>query len=401
MARLELASVGGATPDAAAARGALRVLPPAGRARVRRRHVGVLFSFVLLVLAPAVATVAYLYGMASDQYASAVGFSVRKEEVDAAVDLLGGLGQLSGSSSSDTDILFEYIQSMELISRVDARLDLRRIYAKPAYDPVFAIPPDASVEDLARYWNRMVTVYYDRSTRLIALRVLAFDPDDAQAIAQAVVAESSDMINRLSAIAHADAMRYADAELDMAVDRLKRAREALTAFRNRTQIVDPSADVQGQMGLLSTLQQQLAEALIEMDLLSGTTRDGDPRLEQSLRRIEVIRDRIADERQKFGASGVAAGDGETDYASLVAEFERLSIDRVYAETAYTSALATLDAARAEARRQSRYLAAFIQPTLAETPEYPRRLLLGGMVALFLLLGWGIGVLVVYSLRDRR
>jgi len=43
---------------------------------------------------------------------------------------------------------------------------------------------------------------------------------------------------------------------------------------------------------LANLQQQLAEALIDYDLLSeNTTNPNDPRLVQALRRIEVIRDR--------------------------------------------------------------------------------------------------------------
>ncbi len=56
-------------------------------------------------------------------------------------------------------------------------------------------------------------------------------------------------------------------DLDLALERLKAAREALTAFRLANQIVDPNADIQGQMGLLNTLQAQQAEALIEFDLL--------------------------------------------------------------------------------------------------------------------------------------
>jgi capsular polysaccharide transport system permease protein len=56
---------------------------------------------------------------------------------------------------------------------------------------------------------------------------------------------------------------------------------------------------------------------------------------------------------------------------------------------------------AEARRQSRYLAAHVSPTLAESPQYPQRLMLAGVAALFLGLTWAIGVLVIYSIRDRR
>ena len=54
----------------------------------------------------------------------------------------------------------------------------------------------------------------------------------------------------------------------------------------------------------------------------------------------------------------------------------------------------------EARRQSRYLAAHVQPTLAQKAEYPERGWIIGLVAVFSLLSWGIVSLVYYSLRDR-
>ncbi|NCT11795.1 MAG: sugar transporter, partial [Rhodobacterales bacterium] len=54
-----------------------------------------------------------------------------------------------------------------------------------------------------------------------------------------------------------------------------------------------------------------------------------------------------------------------------------------------------------ANRQSRYLAAYIRPTLAEKSEFPQRELMLGIVALFSFLIWAILSLVYYALRDRR
>ncbi len=154
------------------------------------------------------------------------------------------------------------------------------------------------------------------------------------------------------------------------------------------------------MGLVNTLQAQLAESYIQIDLLRGSTVESDPRIAQAEARISVIENRIAEERRKLGVGGAVTGDGE-DYATLISEFERLLVDREFAEQAYVAALAAYDAALAEARRQSRYLAPYIRPTLAETSQFPQRLTLVGLVALFLVTGWAIAVLIFYSLRDRR
>jgi len=227
----------------------------------------------------------------------------------------------------------------------------------------------------------------------------AFTPQDARSIAETIYSESSLMINALSDIARTDSTRYAADDLQIALDRLKSAREALTQFRLQNQIVDVEADIASQMGLLASLQAQQTTALIELDLLSDTARTGDPRLDQARRRLEVIEARIAEERRKFGAGG--AGPGGESYAQTVAQFESLSVNREFAERAYASALSADDTAKAEANRQSRYLAAYITPTLAQQADYPRRLMLIGTTAMFAFLLWIVSTLVFYTLRERR
>lgn len=374
--------------------------PPAQPARPRRRHVFLLLSFLFVVVVPVIAAATYLWTRAADQYASDVAFSVRTEEQGSAIELLGGITELSGSSSSDTDILFAYLSSQELVSRVNERVDLRAIWSRvsPQDDPVFAFDPTGTIEDLQAHWARKISIVYDSGTGLIDLEVLAFDPIDARDLAQAVLDECAAMINSLSKIAQEDSIRFTREELENAVARLKTARQALTRFRNRTQIVDPSIDTQNQMGLLVTLQQQLADALIESDLLQDTTRQNDPRIKQAKRRIDVINARIASERRKLGLGNEAEG-GQA-FADLVGEYEGLIVDREFAESAYTAALAGHDAALAEVRKQSRYLAAHVKPTLAQRAEYPERAKTLALLAVLCFFSWCIMCLVYYSVRDR-
>lgn len=376
--------------------------PVARRARMRLRHAGLLASFVLIVVLPVLAAAGYLWGVAADQYGSKVGFAVRAEQMRSSLDLLGGLSALAGgaSSSSDMDILYKFIQSQEMVAAVDKRVNLRALWS-PAHrtDPVFGLDPDASIEGLTDYWRRMVTLDYDPATGLMEITARAFAARDAQAIAGAIFDESWKRINALSDIARDDATRHARAELEGAKTRLKSAREAMTAFRMRTRIVDPAADIQGKMGLLNSLQAQLAQALIDLDMLRENTKPGDLRITQLERRIALIRKRMEEERNRFSATG--KGPAGENYAQLVATYERLAADQNFAERAYTSALAAYDMALSQAQQKSRYLAAYIRPTLADQPEYPRRSMLLNLLSAFLLLGWAVAALVFYSVRDRR
>jgi len=350
-----------------------RVRPAATNARARRRHIALMVFFVQLVLLPTAIAAWYLFFEAEDQYASHVGFTVRKEESGTAIELLGGITELSGSSSNDTDILFEFIQSQNMVRKVDARIDLATVYHRDN-DPIFSLGDDVRIEALSGYWGRMVDVFYDRSSGLIEIRVKAFDPDSAQAIATAIFEESSILINELSAEAQADATRFAEQELEIAVERLKAAQGSITAFRTRTQIVDPIADIQGR-------------------------RDDDPRVIQGQRRVEVIEDRIRLERLKFSEGGEQSQDQA--YSELVGEYEALAVDQQFAQEAYVLSLASFNGAVAQAQRQSRYLGSYIDPTLAETSEYPRRYVLLFMLFGTLFVCWSILSMVFYSIRDRR
>lgn len=374
------------------------VAPAARATRPRRRHWLVVLSFFVVFVAPLAGVWWYLNERAADQFVSKVGFSVRTEETSTPTDVFGSLLSISSGSSSDTDILYEFIQSQELVKRIQDELDLKALFSKPENDPFYSFQADGSIEDLVKYWGRMVKINYDGASGLIELNVLAFDPDDAQQIAIAIFDNSSEKINELSAIARDDATRYARIDLDTAIESLKAARRAITNFRNVHQIVDPQSDIQGQVGLLNTLQVQLAEAFIELDLLSETARENDPRIEQVTLRIKVIQERIAVERKKFGKAETESGEA---FSTIVGDFEELEVDREFAEQAYLAALSAFNAANATAQRKSRYLAAYISPTKAERSTYPQKTNILILTALFLFLFWAILVLLGYAIKDRR
>lgn len=367
-------------------------------ARAKRRHSLALASFLLLVAGPITAVFVYLYAFAADQYASYAAFSVRKQDFNTAMSVFGALPTLS-SGTADIEVIHEFIQSRDLVAKLDAELDLRRRFSlRRDTDPVFGLKPDAAIEDLVTYWNRMVVPQLNSSNGILTLETHAFTPQDAQAINAAVLRESSDLVERLSQIAQEDAIRQARDELGLATARLKTARIALATFRKQERIIDPNADYQSQMGLMAQLEQKLAEVLIERDLLEGAP-DKDPRKANADRKITAIRNRIEAERRQV------ASDGNSDrtkqlYATF-GTYEGLLVDQEFAEKTYTSALSALDEAQAEAKHKSRYLAAHILPSLAQTAEYPRRIILGTMFSVLAFFTWVLVILIAYSLRDRR
>ena len=368
------------------------------KSKLRRRHVWLIMSFVLFVAVPTIAAVFYLYQIAEDQFSSRVSFSIRSEQSQSPLDALSSLGQLSTGSSSDASILNEYLRSQKLVEDIQANIDLKVVYSKPEFDPIFAFDADKPIEDLVEYFRSMNYVTFDAGNGLLDVEAFAFTPDDAQMIATAIMNASSNLVERLSSIAQEDTTKNAKFELERARERLEQSRKVLGELRGREQVIDPRADLESQMGVLTALQSQLATALIEYDLLLTSTRETDPRLVAGQRKIEAIEHRIEEERNKIGQIAL---NGDSSLATVVGDFESLMADREFAEKAYLAAAVTYDTSLAEARRKSKYLAAHIPPTLAQSSQYPNRPLWA--LALFgaCLLIWSVAMLTVYAMLDRR
>lgn len=374
----------------------------------RLRHVLMALLFLAMVPGPIGLSAWYLLTRTQPQYATTFGFIVHAEEDSGGGSLLAALpalGSLGSSSSKDTDVLARFLGSPTLVAELDAKLDLRKTWsANHDRDPVFALRPDSTAEDLAAYWDRMVRVHYDYSTGLMEVEVRSFDPDTSMAIARNIEAASSRLINRLSGVARQDRLGHATRELNLAEQRLISARRALTTFRARHQVIDPMANLTGDLAVVMDLQKQLAEEEVARDILretlaqgtAGKRREdsGDFRIQQSDRRIDVLRDRIQAERSKISD---AEGSG---YAQLMGEFEELTVGVEIGQLAYATALSAREAARAEADRQSRYVATYAPASRPESAQYPKVWQWLSLIAVGSFLTWSILILILYGLRDR-
>lgn len=370
--------------------------PHVRAARLQPRHVAILASFALMVLLPLAASIFYLYVRAADEYHSETAFSVRSSNAAAgAAGILGALTQMSSGSASDTDILFDFIRSQKIVEEIEPELDLRKIYNKVPSDVVFSLGDDPSIEALHAHWLKMVDVTLGNSG-IVHVEARAFDPEDAKAITQAILDHSSALVNRLSTQARQDAISFASRELDQAEANLRAVRQKVADFRHEHRLVDPAADVAGQSGLLNALEDQLAKAMIERDMLMSYADERDQRVLQANRRIDALTQRIDEERGSLRVEGV-----EGSLPDLISAYEELKVDQEFANKAYLETLAGLSGARAAAEHQARYLVPHIQPTLATTALYPRRAMLSSLIGIFLLLGWGISMLVYYNVRDNR
>lgn len=335
----------------------------------RRRN---LFAPVLLattVVLPVSLVAGYMYFFASDQYASQAAFSIRSEQGGVVSQgFLGAIASMGGTGSAqDTDLLFDYIRSQAIVEAVDEKLNLRNIFRQRGADWLFSLRPEAPIEDVVRYWNRMVSVSNESRNGILQVEVKAFTPKDAQLILQKILSESSDLINQLSEEARADSLRPSGEMVDEARRDLQELRRQLTDFRRENQIVTPEIEAQTRSVLIGELQGRIADSLVERDSILAYTNERDQRVQNIDNRIESLRAQLEQERVDLLQS---RDDNDVDVFGV---YESLLVDQEMLNIAYSQALASQASAHAEARRQARYVAVHVPPSLAQTPLYPERL----------------------------
>lgn len=367
---------------------------------VRRASGRFWLGLLLMVAMPVAGSAWYLWEQAADRYASRTAFSIRSNDTTAPLEIFGSITQLGTSSAMmDGEILYDFIQSQPMLETVAEQMELDQVYNRAPEDWLFRLGADQPVEELLDHWHLMTDVSIDPATGILTVEARAFDPLEAKQIATAVLEASTALVNALSEAARADAVRYAAVELEEAEARLRRIRTDLRAFRDLEQEVDPTQNAQAALGLVATLEEDRARTQVQLDQLAGILNPQAPRVQALRRRIATLDGQIAAERTRLG-SGNPAREGR-QLADVVGDYEELVVDREFAEQAYTLALATYEQAQAEARRQNRYLAVHIEPTLSEEAEYPDRWTWLATLSAISLAFWAIASLVTANIREHR
>jgi capsular polysaccharide transport system permease protein len=369
---------------------AAQVVLPKPKSRLKR-FLG--HPFTWWVLAPTLLAAIYFYGIASDQYVSEARFVVRSRADAPQLSLGTVLSAAVGGGGGGTEAysVRDFLTSHDAAVRTDERLDLQRIWGREDADYLARLHND-DPERLTKYFNNMVSVSFDSSTSVMTLRVRSFSPEDSKAIASTLLTLSEQLINSLSERAREDALRIARHEVEVAERRVLDSREALTRFREQEHELDSSGAVQAAMQTMGTLEGQLVAAQAELRERESFMRPDNVALQTTRNRIEALQRQITAERVRRTQGGGAL-------SQQLAAFERLMLEREFADRQLASATASLEVARMEAQRQQMYLARVVEPNLAVYPLYPRKLISVGSIFLGLSVAFGIGGLLVAGMRE--
>lgn len=362
-------------------------------------------SFVLLVIVPIIASAIYFAFIASDRYAVEIKFAVRSPSGESGgPDLSGLMGGMSsgGITTVDSYMVTDFLQSRDLIDKLEERVDLRRMFDRDGIDYFSRFSRDRPKEEFVKYLKWRINPYFDNSSQIITVEVQAFSAEDAQLLASEVLALSGELINEVSERARLDTVRSAEEEVRRNETLLREHRAKMAKFREDGQDVDPTRSVEAQQQLLGRLESELSEKQTELATLLEFLNTEAPRVKFLDSEIAALEKQVERQRARLGAGGDpagAGGDGGETLSQRVSSYEGLAVDLEFLQRAYVSSMTSLEAARLEADRQQRYLAAFVLPSLPEKAIYPYRFLNVVLIAVVAFMAWSITVLFGAIIRE--
>jgi capsular polysaccharide transport system permease protein len=359
------------------------------------RKVGVLFW--LTVVAPTLLAVIYFGFLASDVYISESRYVVRSPERPQK----SGLGVLLGSAgfsaaSEEVRAAQGFIESRDALRAIDGDKFARKAWSRSdvsifnRFDP---IGWSGSFEDLYQYYGGKVDAGYDAETGITTLTVRAFSPGEAQKINARLLETAEKLVNQLNNRGSEDLVKYAEREVDEAKAQASAAAQELAAFRNRKGVIDPERQATVQLQMISKLQDELIGARLQLLQLSKASAQN-PQIPLLKVRMAGLEAAIKDEL------GTIAG-GDDSLSETAAQYQRLQVQREFADQQLGLSLASLQDARNEARRQGAYVERVAQPSLPDDALEPRRV--RGLLATFIvgLVAWGILAMLLAGVREHK
>lgn len=349
--------------------------------------------FWLVVVLPTLVAVVYFGFIAADVYISESRFVVRSPERQTASPLgilLKGTGFTR--SQDDSFTVQDFILSRDALRVLDEKLELRAAYKN---GDIFSRFPgldwDDSFENMHRYYQKMVGVQLDPVSSIATLTVRAFNANEAQQINRQLLEMGEALVNQLNERGRQDMIRFAANEVAEAEKKAKLAALTVARYRNEKGVIDPEKQSAIPLQQIAKLQDELIATKSQLSQLQLLTKDN-PQIPVLRKRIQMLETEIDLE------SGRVAG-GSLSLASKAAEFQRLALEKEFADKQLASALTSLEQARNEAQRQQLYLERIAKPSLPDAAMEPKRLRAILATLLLGLVAWGVLTMIVAGIRE--
>ncbi|RPE67460.1 capsular polysaccharide transport system permease protein [Pacificibacter maritimus] len=338
-------------------------------AKRRRRKTLLLASRIAVFVGiPTFLAGLYYYTIATPMYATKSSFVI--QQADAAGGAASG-GLLSGTSfggSQDSIAVQDYLESRDAMLRLDADVGFKNHFASEAIDPIQRLPAQPTNEKAYKVYKDRVSIGYDPTEGLLKMEVVAADPEVSKQFSDALITYAEERVDNLTQRKREDQMKGARESLEDAERKMQEAQESVVVLQEQLGVISPEAETGALMGQISTFETQLQQKQLQLQQLLDNARPNQARVEGTRGDIGRLENIVANLRSQMTQATGTSG----SLARISAELRMAEVDLQTRQMMTQQAVQSLEAARVEANRQTRYLSLSSSPVAPDEPTYPRK-----------------------------
>lgn len=350
--------------------------------------------FLLIFVIPFAIYTYYEARIVTDRYHSDSTISITQANQGAPSLDLSILGLPTVADDKDALTLVTFINSLDMLQKLDADLQLRQHFSDPKIDWMSRLPAEASLEDFHKYIEGYIVIEYDETSHLVNVHVQAFSRDYAQKIVTTVLARSQEFVDKLNSRVTVEQTKFFESQLKVSEQRLRDAKNELLKFQRDNGLLTTDAEAQMISANIGSLNAALLTKQGELQVQQKTLNSNSPVIQILQAQIETIQKQIVQEKDKL-----SVGSGGSAVSELAAQFAEIQFNLQFVETIYKSNLTQLEAARVEAAQRIKYLIVVTQPSVADASLYPNRTYNIGTAAMLLLMIFFVLSLIVAIIRE--
>ena len=355
---------------------------------------------VWMIIIPMILAVIYYVAFASSRYLSHSQVVVRQAESGQQASVPGLallMGSVDPASREYTLYLREHVLSHDMLQHLESELDWTAHYASQTSDPLYWLDAEAPLEERLKYYRRTVEATYDDTTGLLTIDVQAFEPEFARQVLQEILKSSEVFVNDISRGMANEQLEFARRELTASTERYEDSKKLMLDFQNRYNVLDAEATAVSMVGIVSTLEAEIAKENANLKALVSSLAPEAPQIRAQRTKINALEDQLEFEKKRITSIGVL----DDPLNALASEYRKLQVDATVAEEFYATSLAVVENAKLEATKNVRNLVQVVAPNLPEDVSYPR--VIYNLITIFIVLCllFGISRFVIASIEDHR
>jgi capsular polysaccharide transport system permease protein len=360
-------------------------------ALLRRRTLSAAFIASLLA--------ALYWGLiASDRYVSeAHVVTQRTDQASGDSTSIGSLlGSFGATAPSDQLLLRDYLLSVDMLKRLDAKLDLRTHYSDSRRDLIARMWfKDAALEWFHRHYLSRVSVEFDSYSGVLAIKAQGYDPKMAHAIAATLVEEGERFMNVMGHRLAQEQVAFLEKEVGQLNQRVIHARQTMLHFQNQNGLISPEGTAAAFAAIVGRLETQLTELQTRRAAMLGYLMPDTPGIVELNLQIAAVEKQLVREKARLTSPN------DPTLNRIIEEFQRLQITAEFALEVYKTALVGLEKGRIEATRTLKKVSVLQSPFEPQYPVEPRRIYNTVIFILVALLIAGIMHLLAAIIRDHQ